>query len=143
MTNNTYGKVGTYSAQQQAAPLTDREIDSKALLSTAGRLQRTLDAKGADMAEYKAAVRYNQRLWTMFQVALCDPENPLPDDLKLTKFQSFPQLWKDSVQMCGAIEALLISWVMSVSGLIFVAWVIPAGWASERRRHRSGGQYCC
>jgi len=28
-----------------------------------------------------------------------------PVDPNSTKFQSFPQLWKDSVQMCGAIEA--------------------------------------
>ena len=57
-------------------------------------------------------------MYSLLPVVMTDPEkNPnyammvfglaavWPVDPNSTKFQSFPQLWKDSVQMCGAIEA--------------------------------------
>ncbi len=57
-------------------------------------------------------------MYSLLPVVMTDPEkNPnyammvfglaavWPVDPNSTKFQSFPQLWKDSVQMCGSIEA--------------------------------------
>ena len=83
MSYTATGKQSAYAAQTGIS-LSDREIDSKALLSCASRLQSALTDGGTDMAEYAEAVKHNQRLWTIFQVALCDPENPLPQDLKMT-----------------------------------------------------------
>jgi flagellar protein FlaF len=83
MTETTQEKHGAYTTHAQGM-LDDREIDKRALLSCASRLREALDAKGRDMKVYKDAIHHNQRLWTMFQVALCDPENALPRDLKMT-----------------------------------------------------------
>jgi flagellar protein FlaF len=33
-------------------------------------------------ASLDKALKFNQRLWTFFQVALTDPENPLPKQIK-------------------------------------------------------------
>jgi flagellar protein FlaF len=33
---------------------------------------------------YIDAIKHNQELWTLFQVMLADPQNPLPRDLKIT-----------------------------------------------------------
>lgn len=77
----TQDKVGAYSTQQRQAT-TGREIDKRALLNCASRLKDALDDDGKDIKLYADAIRHNQRLWTIFQVALCDPENKLPRDLK-------------------------------------------------------------
>ena len=83
MTVTTQDKLGAYSTHQNSE-LDGREIDKRALLGCASRLREALDAAGRDMQIYGDAIRKNQRLWTMFQVALCDPENALPRDLKIT-----------------------------------------------------------
>lgn len=59
-----------------------RETEARALLSCASRLEAARRAEGS-MDEYIDAVKHNQQLWTIFQVALCEPSNPLPRDLKL------------------------------------------------------------
>lgn len=60
---------------------TVRETEAHALLSCASRLEaaRKPDC-GRDF--FYDALRHNQQLWTLFQACLCDPENPLPRDLK-------------------------------------------------------------
>ena len=80
MSYNQQG-VGGYQSQHDEM-LSDREIDARALIRCSTRLEQAIDGNGADMAAYADAVRNNQRLWTMFQVAVCDPENQLPGDLK-------------------------------------------------------------
>ncbi|MDX2027372.1 MAG: flagellar biosynthesis regulator FlaF [Alphaproteobacteria bacterium] len=79
----TQDKLGAYSTHQRKDE-NSRETDARALLSCASRLKNVLDAGGSDFVEYGEAIRHNQRLWTIFQVALCDPDNPLPRDLKIT-----------------------------------------------------------
>jgi flagellar protein FlaF len=83
MTATTQEKLGAYSTHQRSNE-NSRQTDARALLSCASRLKSVLDAKGADMQAYVDALRHNQRLWTIFQVALCDPDNQLPRDLKMT-----------------------------------------------------------
>lgn len=75
--------VGAYAVHQQVQ-MDGREIDKMALLNCAGRLKDALDNGGKDMEMYRAAIRHNQHLWTLFQVALVDPTNPLNQNLKLT-----------------------------------------------------------
>jgi flagellar biosynthesis activator protein FlaF len=77
-------KVNAYSNQQQQTEMDGREIDKRALLNCAARLKSALDDGGKDMKLYQAALRHNQHLWTIFQVALTDPSNALPRDLKMT-----------------------------------------------------------
>ncbi len=60
-----------------------RETDRLALISCAGRLNAAIADGGKDMVFYIDAVQHNQRLWTIFQVALCEPDNPLPKSLKM------------------------------------------------------------
>lgn len=63
-----------------------RELEASVLLKAARRLQACLDSVGAhDAARMPAldeALRYNQRLWTIFQVDLSGPDNPLPLELR-------------------------------------------------------------
>lgn len=86
MGGGSAGNPGGYNAykkqtQQQAEDY--RVTEANALLRCAALLE---EAKGPDIAylDYAEAVRHNQSLWTMFQAALVDPENPLPAPLKDT-----------------------------------------------------------
>jgi flagellar protein FlaF len=58
-----------------------REIEARVLLNAANSLEEAR-RPGTDQAFYRSVLQRNQRLWVIFQVALCDPENPLPQDLK-------------------------------------------------------------
>jgi len=60
---------------------TVRETESHALLSCASKLEAARDPS-ATREEFGDALRHNQQLWTLFQVCLCEPDNPLPRDLK-------------------------------------------------------------
>lgn len=79
----TQEKLNAYTSHQRQNE-DSRETDKRALLSCASRLKAALDDGGQDMEAYGSAIRYNQRLWTIFQIALCDPDNPLPRELKVT-----------------------------------------------------------
>ena len=59
-----------------------RETEARALLSCASRLDA---ARQDDCTKefFTDALHHNQQLWTLFQACLCDPENPLPKDLKM------------------------------------------------------------
>lgn len=86
MTNTAKEQYGAYASQTQQTPvdIDGRETDRRALMNCAARLNVALTDGGKDMKEYIEAIRHNQRLWTIFQVALCDPENPLPREAKGT-----------------------------------------------------------
>ena len=76
-------QVNAYSAHQQVN-IDSREVDKRALLSCASRLEEAKKDGGKDMKKYQDAVRHNQHLWTMFQVAIADPASPMNHNLKLT-----------------------------------------------------------
>jgi flagellar protein FlaF len=73
-------KYAAYNSHQRQDE-TVRETEAHALLSCASRLEA---AKQPDCGKefFSDALRHNQQLWTLFQACLCDPENPLPRDLK-------------------------------------------------------------
>ncbi|MGE3622569.1 MAG: flagellar biosynthesis regulator FlaF [Bdellovibrionales bacterium] len=73
-------KINAYATHQHIQE-TDRDIDARALLICASQLDAARNAE-SDRALYKDAIKRNQKLWTIFQVALCDPGNPLPVELK-------------------------------------------------------------
>lgn len=75
-------QVNAYKAHQQIQ-IDGREIDKRALLNCANRLKEALDDGGKNMGLYQDAIRHNQHLWTLFQIALVDPENPITNDLRM------------------------------------------------------------
>ena len=74
---NEHDAYKTHQRQSQS----DREIEARALLSCASQLAAA--SEGDNRTFYTEALKRNQRLWTFFQVALCDPDNPLPRELKI------------------------------------------------------------
>src|SRR5438128_12555160 len=67
------------------ATATGRELEAAALFKAARLLESCRDAWAAPerAAKLNEALRYNQRLWTIFQVELGRPDHGLPDDLRL------------------------------------------------------------
>jgi len=64
-----------------------RELEATALLNLAQSLQSCQEsdtwANGGGSEELEDALRRNQKLWTIFQVELENPEHPMPVDLRL------------------------------------------------------------
>ncbi|HEU0117439.1 MAG TPA: flagellar biosynthesis regulator FlaF [Alphaproteobacteria bacterium] len=119
MTANNQDKVGAYASnQQQEAELDGRETDKRALLNCAIRLKLALDDAGKDMATYVEAIRHNQRLWTIFQVALCDPENPLPRDLKVTLLNLSRYVDKVSFRAISSFAPNLLNSLIDINRII-------------------------
>lgn len=75
-------QVNAYTGNQKEGA-SQRAIEAHALLSCAAKLHQ---AQQPDISytDYADVVRHNQRLWTIFQVSLCEQDNPLPRDLKIT-----------------------------------------------------------
>jgi flagellar protein FlaF len=76
-------RAGAYQEIQKAG-LSDREAEAMALMKAAAMLnhcQTNWSAPDRD-AQLDKALRFNQRLWSFFQAALVDSENPLPKKIK-------------------------------------------------------------
>ena len=76
-------QANAYSRAQHAT-YSGREAEAAVLMKGAALLrhvQSHWSAPGRDKA-LESALRYNQRLWTFFQVALLDETNPLPRNVK-------------------------------------------------------------
>jgi len=67
------------------ATATGRELEAAALFKAARLLESCRDAWAAPdhAAKLDEALRYNQRLWTIFQVELQRPDHDLPNELRL------------------------------------------------------------
>ena len=77
--NTAYLKVS-----KQSMP--GREVEASVLSQAAQRLktcQEQLQKQGASEALLQA-LRYNQQLWTIFQVELSENDHPLPKDLRVS-----------------------------------------------------------
>jgi flagellar biosynthesis activator protein FlaF len=74
-------------AYESVAKVTDssRELEATALFKASRKFEACIQAW--DTPECNAllveALRYNQRLWTLFQSELAQPANPLPGELKV------------------------------------------------------------
>ena len=68
----------------QVAALTDREAEAAVLMKAAAMMKhvQTHWSSSERDQNLEKALRYNQRLWTYFQVALSDENNPLPQQMK-------------------------------------------------------------
>jgi flagellar protein FlaF len=69
------------TAQQTAGP---RELEALLLLRAATLLQGVADGTGTDDAEFRTAVRYNRKLWTILVTSATAESNPLPQPIKET-----------------------------------------------------------
>ncbi len=58
-----------------------RQTEARALLETARALSEARD-NIEDLDSFRAALRLNWRLWTIFQSDVSSVENPLPDEIK-------------------------------------------------------------
>lgn len=66
------------------ATLSGRELEASILSRSAARLsavQKNWDAADREMM-LDEALRYNQRLWTLFQAELLEEDNPMPTEIK-------------------------------------------------------------
>lgn len=98
-----------YGSHQQTGESV-RQTEARALLSCASKLEDVRRPE-ASREEFGAAVRHNQKLWTFFQVCLCEPDNPLPRDLKvlllnLSKYvdkTSFRAVTEDNRDLLGSL----------------------------------------
>jgi flagellar biosynthesis activator protein FlaF len=62
-----------------------RELEARALYKAARQLEdcmRDWDAPGC-AERLDEAIRFNQRLWTLFQTQIADPAHPLPLELRI------------------------------------------------------------
>ena len=65
--------------------MSGRDVEAEVLTKAALKLKECQDhwAENGQSARLEAALKYNQRMWTIFQAELEKPENPLPDALKV------------------------------------------------------------
>lgn len=73
---NAYQQVG----KQTSSP---RELEANLLVKSATNLQRVHDNWDTSTRnDLAAALRYNQRLWTIFMTSVTGPESTLPQDVR-------------------------------------------------------------
>jgi flagellar protein FlaF len=123
----SHSKVNVYNQniKAQAVPTgNSRDTDSRALAACAKRLDDVKVIMEADprnkenLQIYGDAIRHNQRLWTIFQVALCDPQNPLPQDLKVTLLNLSRFIDTTSFRAVGRYEPALIDSLVNINRII-------------------------
>jgi flagellar biosynthesis activator protein FlaF len=79
-----HNALHAYRSIEQAT-VSGRETEAR-VLTEASRKLRQCQKQWADDARAELldeALRYNQRIWTIFQVELGKADNPLPDPIKL------------------------------------------------------------
>ncbi len=129
MQPSPYNKVNAYQKNQkiqaEVQPANSRETDARALLVCASNLSsaKQLLENGnptakANLKIYGDAIRRNQELWTIFQVALTDPENPLPPSLKTTLFSISRYVDKASFGAIGKFEPDLVDSLIRINRTI-------------------------
>ena len=127
MAQNPYENVNAYNKNLNAQPLPDgnsRDTDARALLTCAYRLEEArgllqTDPKSRDYLRQMAeAVRQNQRLWTIFQVAVADPQSPLPQNLRSTLFNLSRYVDKTSFRCIGKFNPELMESLINVNRIL-------------------------
>ena len=65
--------------------MSGRDVEAEVLTKAALKLKDCQEqwAENGGNVRLEAALKYNQRIWTIFQAELEKPENPLPDALKV------------------------------------------------------------
>ena len=76
---NYAAKAYAKTAKETATP---RELEASLLLKAAAKLQAVEDAWPQKPTEFKDAILYNRRLWTVFLDSVLRDDNPLPKPLR-------------------------------------------------------------
>jgi flagellar biosynthesis regulator FlaF len=129
MAPNPYEKVNTYGKNQkikaEAVPTgNSRDTDSRALLACARRLDEAknlLDKNPkskSHMRQYNDAICHNQRLWTIFQIALSDSQHPYPENLRLILLNLSRYIDKTSFATIGKYKPELIESLININRII-------------------------
>jgi flagellar protein FlaF len=65
--------------------MSGRDVEAEVLTKAALKLKECQDnwSENGQGAKLEAALKFNQRVWTIFQAELEKPENPLPHPLKV------------------------------------------------------------
>jgi flagellar protein FlaF len=81
--------------------MSGRDIEAAALTKAALKLKDYQDSwlENGSGAKLEAALKYNQRVWTIFQAELEKPENPLPNSLKIDLLCLSAFIDKRSIEM--------------------------------------------
>ncbi len=68
----------------EKATLEGRELEANVLLKAAFRLKEAQQklAEEKDLMTLDEALRYNQRVWTLFESEMKDPANPMPQAIR-------------------------------------------------------------
>lgn len=74
----------TYDSVNKST-MSGRDVEAEVLAKAARKLKECQDnwTENGHGAKLAAALKYNQRVWTIFQVELAKPENRLPPSLKV------------------------------------------------------------
>ncbi|RPJ14014.1 MAG: flagellar biosynthesis regulatory protein FlaF [Deltaproteobacteria bacterium] len=66
------------------ATMSGRDVEAEVLTKAALKLKACQNtwAENGQSINLEAALKYNQRIWTIFQAEIEKPDNPLPDALK-------------------------------------------------------------
>jgi flagellar protein FlaF len=124
---SSHEKVNVYSKnlKSQAMPTgNSRDTDSRALAACAKRMDDAVKLMAdnpkskENLKIYGDAIRHNQRLWTIFQVAMCDPQNPLPQHLKITLLNLSRYVDKTSFRAIGKFTPDLIASLIDINRII-------------------------
>lgn len=114
---NTEQKLDVYT-QHQKSNEDSRETDKRALLICAGQMQGCIEANDQRLGPYQEAIKKNQKLWTMFQVALTDPENALPQDLKILLLNLSRYIDKVSFQAIPSYNPALVKSLVNINRIL-------------------------
>jgi flagellar biosynthesis activator protein FlaF len=123
---------GTYKAHQRGDESV-RDTEAHALLSCANRLEAARKPE-CSREDFVDAVRHNQQLWTLFQSCLCEPDNALPNDLKMLLINISRYVDKASFRAIGESDASVLP------GLIGINRKIAAGLGAKPKESRMDSQ---
>ena len=110
---NQNALYSNYTDNQRTSETT-RESEARALLNCSSKLKFARDPKSS-REELGEAVKLNQRLWTLFQVSLCEPDNQLPHDLKITLLSLSRYVDKTSFQILANNDRGMISSLININ----------------------------
>ncbi len=125
---NPYQNVNVYGRNQKAhaeatADGNSRDTDARALLTCAaklndGKTRLAADYSRENMRFYNEAIRTNQQLWTIFQIALADAQNPLPEKLRMTLLNLSRYVDKTSFSAIGKFRPELIDSLININRIL-------------------------
>ena len=116
-----------YEAGAKTA-VTNRELEATALFKAARKLETCVQNWGRDghAAQLDEALRYNLRLWTLFQCELSQPEHGMVPELRLDLLQLSAFVDKSTFEMMAAPEADKLQCLIDIDRNIAMGLSVPS-----------------